>query len=152
MTDETDPPKRLSLADLIGDQGAALPPGTPASTIADRAALRTGDPMHRAIDWKELIRAAKAECDTEEPRVLRDQSANHMVDTMRGNTRRLNATEEAEKRTVAALEAMREDAQASKADNAKMLWWARAAGIAGIAALILTIAGPIVQAIWARTP
>lgn len=33
-----------------------------------------------------------------------------------------------------------------------MLWWARAAGIAGIAAVVLTILVPIVQAMWTRTP
>ncbi|CAN7484690.1 MULTISPECIES: hypothetical protein [unclassified Variovorax] len=82
--------------------------------------------------------------------MLRVSSSDHIVDTMRENTRRLNATEEAENRTVAALEAIRQDAQASKADNAKMLWWARAAGIAGTVAAVLTVAVPVVQAMWTK--
>lgn len=145
MTDATDPPKKLSLADLIGYQGDRPAPDRPATTIADAA--READ---QKIDWQEEIRTAKRTI--EEPRVLRVPSTNHLVDTMRENTRRLSATEEAERRTVAALEAMRQDALAARADNAKMLWWARAAGIAGIVGVILAIVIPIAQAMWTKTP
>lgn len=68
--------------------------------------------LRNVIDWKEQLRAAKPT--TEEPRVLRMPATNHMIDPMRETNRRIRASEEAEQRTVAALETMLKEALASK--------------------------------------
>jgi len=140
MNDKTDPPKRRSIADLIQQQEDAA---------RKMAALE--EPLARELrkvgEWREQINAG---LQPPEQKVIEVGSMSHMVDIGRESRRRAAATEQAEQRTVAALETMLKEAQASKADNARMLWWARAAGIAGIAAAVLTVVVPIVQAYWSK--
>lgn len=153
-----DEPKKLSIAELIGDKaGAARTVGAigrkAASTIAEQMQRDTENPLARELrkvgEWRDQIAADSAQTS---PYLLSDPNGlEHLSRTNREIRRRAEATAEAERRTVAALETMLQEAQASKADNARMLWWARAAGIAGIIGVVLAIVIPIAQAMWTKT-
>ncbi|MDR6860539.1 hypothetical protein [Variovorax guangxiensis] len=141
MSQTPEPPKNRSIADLIAKQ--------------QEAAKNLGvieDPLARELrsvrEWRDTISASTHPTG---PKVIEIRGGIDHIDAMgREVRRRAAATEEAEQRTVAALETMLKEAQASKADNARMLWWARAAGIAGIAAVALTVIVPMVQAYWLK--
>ncbi|MDM0068365.1 hypothetical protein [Variovorax sp. J31P207] len=127
MTDATDPPKKnLSLADLF-DQADRAAPDRPATTIADAA--RGAD---QKIDWQEKIRAAKRTIEDPPTVIAPTDSMHHLVEEMRAARRRIRATEDAEQRTVAALEALRKEAQAGRTGNRWMLFLAAVAALTGI--------------------
>ncbi|RYE41144.1 MAG: hypothetical protein EOP24_38120 [Hyphomicrobiales bacterium] len=109
------------------------------------------DPLQREIrklgEWREQFAAS---LQPTQPKVIDVHGAPHIVDMGREVRRRNAAAEEADQRTVAVLEALLHEAQTTKAGSVKMLKWARIAGWAGIAAVVLTVLLPVVQSLMAK--
>lgn len=104
------------------------------------------------LDWKSQLQKTEESLAKRYVIEAPDVGHLHVVEQARENQRRARAAEDADQRTVIALETMLREAQASKADNARMLSCSRIATWASIAAIVLAVEVPVVQAMWPNSP
>ena len=136
--DQSSPPRKLSIADIIGKEAASK------DGLAARDPL--AQELNKVIDWKAEIAASTKRLNDRQLLEPPQAAIEGMFDPMRETRRRLDASAQAERRTVEVLETMLREAQASKADNVWMFRFTAIAAGASVVGIVVSVA----IAIWQK--